>query len=407
MSNSHNWLKSLGGKCRDLINVIRDIFTGNRGPYGDGDVEDLVGNNVNSLNNNALSDKYLKLKTMYPQIGPLNSYNESIQGDSVIRDFDGMAAVVCRIMPYPAPTSYFEVHGGIYSAWKASGGVLGPLGRPVSDEIDYHGPDARSGDRISEFMNGVVVWRADTGKTEIRPYLWHDEFEGLNIDASKWSFDIGTGSNGWGNRELQYYTDRPQNAYVTGGVLHICARKEQCNGSNYTSARLISKNKFCFKYGMIEARIALPVGQGIWPAFWMLGANSDFEKHPACGEIDIVEAINSEHVVYGTTHWWCNGHAQHGKSTKDFYGASKQIDVTEFHVYRLEWNEKRIAMYVDNFKYNEISIENSVGGTDAFHKPFYLLLNVAVGGTWPGFVVDDSKFPNEMLVDYIRVSNLT
>ena len=388
MSNSHNGLKSLGGNS-DLS--------------GDGDIEDLVGNNVNSLNDKALSDKYLKLKTMYPQIGPLDSYSDSIQGDSVIRDFGGIAAIVCRIMLYPAPTSYFEVHGGIYSAWKASGGVLGPLGRPVSDEADYNGSDARPGDRISEFENGVVVWRADTGKTEMRPYLWHDEFEGWNIDASKWSFDIGTGSNGWGNRELQYYTDRPQNAYVTGGILRICAKKEQYNGSNYTSARLISKNKFCFKYGTLEARIALPVGQGIWPAFWMLGANSDFAQHPACGEIDIVEAINSEHVVYGTTHWWCDGHAQHGKSTKDFYGASKQIDVRKFHVYRLEWNEKRIAMYVDGFKYNEISIENNAGGTDAFHKPFYLLLNVAVGGDWPGFKIDDSQFPNEMLVDYIRI----
>ena len=401
MSNSHNWLKSLGSKCRDSINVIREIFTGNSAPSGDGDIDidDQIGPRVSSAHAKALSDAYEKLRTINPQIGPLGSCPASTTKGSVIYDFDGMAAIVGTTTWEPA---YFEIHGGIYSAWKASGGVLGPLGRPVSDEADYHGSDARPGDRISEFKNGVVVWRAETGNTETRLYLWHDEFEGSCIDASKWSFDIG--SNGWGNEELQYYTDRPENAYVTGGILHIRANKEQYNGSNYTSARLISKNKFSFKYGTIEARIALPVGKGIWPAFWMLGKSIDTDTWPACGEIDIIEAINSEHVVYGTTHWRFEGHyAKYGNSTKDFHGAHKKIDVTEFHIYRVEWNEKRIAMYVDDFKYNEITIENNVGGTGAFHKPFFLLLNVAVGGNWPGFEIDDSQFPNEMRVDYIRI----
>ena len=239
------------------------------------------------------------------------------------------------------------------------------------------------------------------------PCLWHDEFDGTAIASSKWSFEIGTGSNGWGNNEKEFYTDRPENAYVKEGILHIRAVRESYQGSDYTSARLVSKGKFSFTYGMVEARIALPSGKGIWPAFWMLGDNIDSVGWPACGEIDIIEAINDENVVYGTCHWFNNGHAQHGKSTSDFYGAKFPLDITKFHDYKLVWNDKLLSMYVDGFKYNEMIIENNAGGTYAFHKPFFLVLNVAVGGNWPGFEIDDSQFPNEMLVDYIRVYNST
>ena len=235
-------------------------------------------------------------------------------------------------------------------------------------------------------------------------YLWNDEFDGTAIDTSKWAFEIGTGSSGWGNNEKEYYTARKENAYVQDGILHIRANKEDFEGSKYTSARMITKGKFTFTYGTVEARIALPVGKGIWPAFWMLGENIDAVSWPACGEIDIIEAVNDEHVVYGTNHWSNNGeHAQYGKNTKDYYGTSKELDITAFHTYKLTWDKKLITVYVDDFKYHEISIENNAGNTDAFHKPFFFLLNVAVGGNWPGFEIDDSQFPNEMLVDYIRV----
>ena len=115
--------------------------------------------------------------------------------------------------------------------------------------------------------------------------------------------------------------------------------------------------------------------------------------------------MNSESVVYGTNHWQYEGsHAEYGNNTNDFHGAKKALDITQFHAYKMTWDEKLIAMYVDDFKYHEISIENNAGGTDAFHKPQFFLLNVAVAGNWPGFDVDDTQFPNEMLVDYIRVS---
>ena len=241
-----------------------------------------------------------------------------------------------------------------------------------------------------------------TASSSESPYLWNDEFD--TIDTTKWTFEIGTGASGWGNNEKQYYTGRSENAYIQDGILHIRANKESYEGCSYTSARMITKGKFNFTYGTIEARIALPVGKGIWPAFWMLGENIDVVSWPTCGEIDIIEAVNTENIVYGTNHWAYNGdHAQYGNNTGDFHGASKALDITQFHTYKLTWNENFIAMYVDDFKYHEISIENNAGETEAFHKPFFLLLNVAVGGNWPGFEIDDTQFPNEMLVDYIRI----
>ena len=235
------------------------------------------------------------------------------------------------------------------------------------------------------------------------PYFWNDEFD--TIDTTKWTFEIGTGASGWGNNEKQYYTGRSENAYVQDGVLHIRANKESYEGSGYTSARMITKGKFNFTYGTVEARIALPVGKGIWPAFWMLGENIDQVSWPACGEIDIIEAVNTEHIIYGTNHWSYNGdYAQYGKNTGDYFGKIFELDITEFHTYKFTWDKKNITMFVDDFKYHEMTIEDNAGGTDAFHKPQFFLLNVAVGGNWPGFEIDDSQFPNEMLVDYIRVT---
>ena len=235
-------------------------------------------------------------------------------------------------------------------------------------------------------------------------YLWHDEFDGETIDTSKWTFEIGTGASGWGNNEWEYYTSRKENAYIKDGVLHIRAQKEDYEGQKYTSARMKTKDKFAFTYGTVEARIALPTGKGIWPAFWMLGQNIDEVSWPACGEIDIIEAVNTENKIYGTNHW-ANGaeYATYGNNTGDYRNQKFELDITQFHTYKFTWDEKYIRMFVDDFMYHEILIENNEGDTEEFHKPFFFLLNVAVAGNWPGFEVDDSQFPNEMLVDYIRV----
>ena len=236
-------------------------------------------------------------------------------------------------------------------------------------------------------------------------YLWHDEFDGNAVDTEKWTFEIGTGASGWGNNEWEYYTDRKENAYVQDGILHIRATKEDYEGSKYTSARMITKGKFSFTYGTVEARIALPVGKGIWPAFWLLGQNIDAVSWPACGEIDIIETVNSENIVYGTNHW-ANGseYATYGNNTENYRNQKFELDVTQFHNYKFTWDEKYIRMFVDDFMYHEILIENNTGDTEEFHKPFFFILNVAVAGNWPGFEVDDAQFPNEMLVDYIRVT---
>ena len=285
-----------------------------------------------------------------------------------------------------APTSSSSIFSMISSSSERSGEDLSS-----SSSSRHSGPDPES---------------SSTKATEpAKEYLWNDEFDGETIDTSKWGFEIGTGASGWGNNEWEYYTDRKENAYIKDGVLHIRAQKEDYKGSKYTSARMITKDKFSFTYGTVEARIALPTGKGIWPAFWMLGQNIDKVSWPTCGEIDIIEAINDENIVYGTHHWQYNGnHASYGNNTKDYYGTSKELDITQFHTYKMVWNEKLIAMYVDDFKYQEIDIEKAKDGLEAFHKPQFFILNVAVAGNWPGFEVDDTQFPNEMLVDYIRVS---
>ena len=241
-------------------------------------------------------------------------------------------------------------------------------------------------------MNKVVNAAPTTSST----LVWSDEFNGNSIDTSKWGYEIGTGSNGWGNNEQQYYTNRTDNAYVSGGALHIRAKRESYGGRNYTSARLNTNGKFTFTYGYVEARLALPSNQGIWPAFWMLGANIGSVGWPSCGEIDIMEAINAENKTYGTCHWNANGHAEYGKPTSNF-------DITQYHTYGLQWDNQYIRFFVDGNKFYEMYIANNTGDTDEFHRPFYLLLNVAVGGNWPGFSINDSAFPQEMKVDYVRV----
>ncbi len=307
---------------------------------------------------------------------------------------------------------------GILAACTSDSSSSGPVEEPPACSSSYMdspaGPESSSSATEPKFSSVTLQSSSSDKVTEAAevtssssssPYLWHDEFD--SIDTTQWSFE--TGASGWGNNEWQYYTNRSENAFVQDGILHIRASKEDYEGAEYTSARMITKGKFSFTYGTIEARIALPMGKGIWPAFWLLGENIDAVSWPACGEIDIIESVNEESIVYGTNHWSSEGsYAQYGNSTKDYYGTSKVLDITQFHNYKMVWNEKLIAMYVDDFKYHEISIEldangKSAGGTDAFHKPFFFILNVAVAGNWPGFDVDDSQFPNEMLVDYIRV----
>ena len=229
--------------------------------------------------------------------------------------------------------------------------------------------------------------------------VWHDEFNGTDIDPTNWSFETGTGYNGWGNNELEYYTNHSDNATIGNGNLLVIAKQESLGGSNYTSARMITKDLHSWTYGKIEARIKLPVGQGYWPAFWMLGQNIDNVGWPRCGEIDIMEHINNEAKIYGTMHWDNNGHVQ--------YGGDMLCNVSQYHIYSVEWNQNGIKWLLDGSKFWEGNITGNINGTEEFHSPFFILLNLAVGGDWPGPPNGTTVFPDTMFVDYVRVYQLS
>ncbi len=221
--------------------------------------------------------------------------------------------------------------------------------------------------------------------------VWQDEFESSISDD--WTFEEGMGSSGWGNNELQYY--REENASVVDGMLQIQAKVESYGDASYTSARMKTQGIKSFTYGKIEARISMPSFTGVWPAFWMLGENISSVGWPACGEIDIMEHVNTENTTYGTCHWYDEAYAS--------YSGNTSVDVTGFHVYSIEWDEDYIRWYVDDTQYHEMTITDGVNGTSEFHNEFFILLNMAIGGDWPGFSVDETAMPANMYVDYVRV----
>lgn len=223
--------------------------------------------------------------------------------------------------------------------------------------------------------------------------VWSDEFDKDGApDPAKWGYDIGGG--GWGNGELEYYTSRPENSIVQGGVLKIKTIKENYSGSAYTSARMLSNNKYVLKYGKVEVRAKLPAGGGTWPAIWMLGSDISTVSWPACGEIDIMEHNGNElNKIYSTLHY-------PGRSGGNADGGTKVISnaTTEFHIYSLEWTASTIKIFVDDQLIHSVINSTSI----PFNHDFFFLLNVAMGGTFGGSV--DPAFTNStMEVDYIRV----
>ncbi|NHF59525.1 glycoside hydrolase family 16 protein [Flavobacteriaceae bacterium TP-CH-4] len=225
-------------------------------------------------------------------------------------------------------------------------------------------------------------------------------------NSTLWAYDIGTGENGWGNQELQYYTDRSENVTVQNGNLLITAKQEDFQGSGYTSARLLTKDLFEQRYGRFEARIRLPYGQGIWPAFWMLGADIDENPWPGAGEIDIMEYRGQDPtVLIGSIHG--PGYSGGNAISKEYKLENDRFD-TGFHIFGIEWGPDFINFYVDDILYNQITPEDvdeetNGEGTWVFNKPFYILMNLAVGGTFVGSPNEETIFPQTMLVDYVRV----
>ncbi|MFI5889179.1 family 16 glycosylhydrolase [Actinoplanes sp. NPDC051513] len=248
--------------------------------------------------------------------------------------------------------------------------------------------------------------RNDTAEAAVGPVVWSDEFNGASgsaIDSSKWKFDIG--GSGWGNNELEYYTNSTSNVYQDGaGHLAITARREnpsnyQCHYGTcqYTSGRILTADKFSQTYGRFEASIKIPKGQGIWPAFWMLGGNN----WPTTGEIDIMENVgNAPNTVYGTIHG-------PGYSGAGGIGGNRTIGSAlgdAFHTYAVDWSPNLIVWYLDGSEYFRATPASLNGNTWVFDHPFFMILNVAVGGYWPGNPDGSTVFPQTMLVDYVRVS---
>lgn len=230
---------------------------------------------------------------------------------------------------------------------------------------------------------------------------WSDDFNGTagsSPDNTKWNFDLGTGTNGWGNFELQTYTNQPANIKLDGsGKLLITAS----NASGFTSARINTKGKFAQAYGRFEASIKTTFGPGIWPAFWMMGANIDSKPWPQCGEIDVMEQKGQEpHITYSTIHG--PGYSG-GSSIAKMYSIENYRFDNNYHLYAVEWGTDFIDFYVDKFLYHRITPESLKGKEWVFNQPFFILLNVAVGGNYVGFPTTGTPFPQSMMVDYVKV----
>ena len=260
------------------------------------------------------------------------------------------------------------------------------------------------------FISASVV--AQTGKAPVRTgwtLTWSDEFDGPDgsaVDVAKWIQE--TGGNGWGNDELEYYTNRVENAHLKSGNLVIRIFAEKYTGAdgvsrNYTSARLKTLGRFSQQYGRFEARIKIPHGQGIWPAFWMMGDNIEKDGWPNGGEIDVMENIGKEpSLVHGTIHG--PGYSGANGIGAPYGLAGDKPFADDFHVYAVEWEPEVIRFYVDDHLYEtRTPADLPKGAKWVYDHPFFILLNCAVGGGWPGSPDQTTAFPQEMLVDYVRV----
>jgi len=277
---------------------------------------------------------------------------------------------------------------------------------------------------VAIFMVAVFLNACNTDETQVVAELTNlvkqDEF---NIDgapdSSLWTYDLGNGTDqglepGWGNNELQFYTDRPENIKVENGLLVITAREEALNGANYTSARLTSQGLFDQQYGRFEARIRLPLGKGIWPAFWLLGNDCNENPWPQCGEIDIMEYLgDAPTVILGSAHG--PGYNAGDAISKEYEIENDRFD-TGFHVFGIEWGPDYINYYVDGDLYQSITPETLAeevvldgdpvnAGEWVFNRPFYMIINMAVGGNLPGSPNAQTEFPQRMYIDYVRVYN--
>ncbi len=289
---------------------------------------------------------------------------------------DGYFTLLSPIIDTSLKFEFYDTEGSIYLTYRYDNVI--PYGEDIPDPIDY--------------------------PTGYHTLYWSEEFDGNSLNKSTWTYETGNGNWGWGNNEKQYYTDH--NDSVTNGVLTITGKREKVNDFNYTSTRIKTQNKFSFKYGYIEARIALPAGTGMWPAFWMMPNNNTYGGWPHSGEIDIMEARGrltneSSSALHFST---LEGNHTYLTETK------KGHDITQFHTYACEWMEDTINFYVDDVCYQSINqYQWTTSGkpssdTAPFDHEFYIILNLAIGGNFDGGQEPSSSFVSaDMKVDYVRV----
>ncbi len=270
---------------------------------------------------------------------------------------------------------------------------------------------------LDRFWSGMVILCLCLHLSSARADLawnivWSDEFNGMTINPNTWTFESGN-NNGWGNGELEYYTGRAQNAYVSNGLLHIVARQESYTGFSYTSARMKTQGHFAKAYGRFEFRAKLPPGLGYWPALWLLGSNISAVGWPACGEFDVMENKGSLlEKVQGTLHY--SDASNHHLQATGYYSFPSGDSVTNFHSYMIEWSTNVARWYVDNHPYETQTNWSSSTGTypAPFNQPFFIVMNLAIGGGYLGNpsssnINANTAFPGDMQVDYVRVWDLT
>lgn len=240
--------------------------------------------------------------------------------------------------------------------------------------------------------------------------VWSDEFEGTELDTTKWDYQIGTGAqfglNGWGNNELQYYTEKGHNIEINDGILAIEARKEAYEQMDYTSAKLVTLGKQDWLYGKFEIHAKVPETQSIWPAIWMMPTNAEYGNWPRSGEIDLMELLGHQpDTVYGNAHYG-NSYLDRGSSLQPITLEDGANFSDDFHTYAIEWKPDTLKWYLDGKHYHTLTSEDIKPYIWPYDKSFYLILNVAVGGTWPGYPDETTELPQQMLVDYVRVYQL-
>lgn len=233
--------------------------------------------------------------------------------------------------------------------------------------------------------------------------VWSDEFDGDMLDESSWTYEIGDGCDknlcGWGNNELQDYSSDPENIFLKDGILTINAEKKIAG--SYTSARIITQDKREYKFGRIDIRAKLPKGQGLWPAIWMLGANINETAWPACGEIDVMEMVGHEpKKTHGTAHW---GNVGEGSQYRGSSFSLNEDFADRYHVFTLLWKNNSLQWYVDETLFYTLTNNDTQGFVYPFNAEFFFIMNVAIGGNWPGSPDETTVFPQKMEVDYIRV----